>query len=242
MNPDLKVYTTNINLESNDPGLRSGMSCKADIIVEQYRDVVYVPVEAVIRVKGQPTVYVVADDGEIKQRKVEIGLDNNSYVVIASGLSEGEIVLRTPPLAEAALEPGARIAGVTGNGDDSIARQIREKLRATNEAGAGSSPSPTTGPQTGGPGQAQQGGQGLQMPSAEQMQRFQDMTPEEREKMLQERLKNMTPEEREQAEKMRQRLQDMTPEEREQMRQQRRGGQDRGDGDDRGSPRSEREQ
>ena len=65
------------------------------------------------------------------------------------------------------------------------------------------------------------------MPSAEQMQRFQNMTPEERQKMMEERLKNMTPEEREQAEQMRQRFQNMTPEEREKMRQQRRGGQRR---------------
>ena len=61
------------------------------------------------------------------------------------------------------------------------------------------------------------------MPSAEQMQRFQNMTPEERQKMMEERLKNMTPEERQQAEQMRQRFQNMTPEEREQMRQQRGG-------------------
>jgi hypothetical protein len=115
-----------------------------------------------------------------------------------------------------------------------MAQQISEKLKAAGESPAVTSPvgtdGPQTGPQTSGPGQERQGGQGLQMPSAEQMQRLQNMTPEEREKMMQERLKNMTPEEREQAEKMRERFQNMTPEEREQMRQQRRGGQNRGDG------------
>jgi len=220
MNPDLKIYTTNINLETIDPGLRSGMSCKADIIVEQYEDVVSVPIQAVIRVAGQPTVYVVKD-GQIEPRKVEIGLDNNTDVVIKSGLSEGEVVLMTPPLKEAALEPGARIAGTDAN--DPMARQISEKLKAANGTEAGSplvpAAGPQTGPQAGGPGEGRQGGQG-----------FQNMTPEEREKAMQERLKNMTPEEREQAEQMRQRFENMTPEEREQMRQQRRGGQDRGDG------------
>ena len=64
MNPDLKVYTTNINLETIDPDLRSGMSCKAEIIVEQYQDVVYIPVQAVLRVDGQPTVYVVKEGAD----------------------------------------------------------------------------------------------------------------------------------------------------------------------------------
>lgn len=232
MNPDLKIYTTNINLESNDPGLRSGMSCKADIVVEQYADVVYVPVQAVIRVKGQPTVYVV-EEGEIKDRKVEIGLDNNTYVVIKSGLNDGEVVLMTPPLKEAALEAGARIAGAGADGNDPMAKQIGAKLKAANETGAGVIPvgatGPQMGPQTGAPGQGQQGGQGFQMPSPDQIRRFQNMTPEERQKAMEERLKNMTPEERDQAEKMRQRFQNMTPEEREKMRQQRRGGQG-GDG------------
>ena len=81
MNPDLKVYTTNIGLETIDEGLRSGMSCKADIIVEQYQDVVYIPVQSVLRVGGQPTVYVIKD-GIVEERKVEIGLDDNSMIAI----------------------------------------------------------------------------------------------------------------------------------------------------------------
>jgi len=150
--------------------------------------------------------------------------------VIKSGLSEGEVVLLTPPLKEAAMEPGERLAGAGADANDPMAKRISEKLKTAGAVPAGPSATgngaPQMGPQTGGPGQ---GAQGLQMPSAEQMQRFQNMTPEEREKAMQERLKNMTPEERDQAEKMRQRFQNMTPEEREQMRQ-RRGGQDRGDG------------
>jgi HlyD family secretion protein len=234
MNPDLKIYTTNINLEMTDSGLRSGMSCKADIIVEQYTDVVHIPIQAVIRVKGQPTVYVVKD-GELEERKVEIGLDNNTDVVIKKGLSEGEIVLLTPPLKEAAMDAGERIAGAGADGNDPMARRISEKLKAANGTEAGAPPAGTGAPQVSGPGQGPQGGQGLQMPTAEQMQRVQNMTPEERQKAMDERLKSMTPEQRQQAEQMRQRFQNMTPEERDKMRQQRRGGQDRGQGGGPGS-------
>lgn len=249
MNPDLKIYTTNINLETNDPGLRSGMSCKADIVVEQYDSVVYIPVQAVLRVKGQPTVYVVKD-GQFTPRTVEIGLDNNTYVVIKKGLNEGEEVMLNPPLKDAAMEPGARVAGADAN--DPMAQRISEKLKAANEAspivpvsGPGAGP---MGPQAGGQGQTPQGGQGFRMPSAEEIQKFQNMTPEEQKKAMedamnrmtpeqrqqmqqaQQRFQNMTPEERDQA---RQRFQNMTPEEREKMRSQRRQG--RGDGSGPGS-------
>jgi hypothetical protein len=215
MNPDLKVYTTNIDLESPDPALRSGMSCKADIIVEQYRDVVYIPVQCVLRVDGRPTVYVIKD-GQVEKRAVEIGLDNNSMIMIASGLSEGETVLLAPPLQAATMAPGERIPGA-GDANDTTTQRINEKLKAANETPVmpvrpsrqdGQTPAGGTGEPpasgTGGPGQGQMGGQGFQMPTADQMQRFQNMTPEEREKAREERLKNMTPEQRQRFQQMRQ--------------------------------------
>lgn len=232
MNPDLKVYTTNINLETIDEGLRSGMSCKAEIIVKEYKDVVYIPLQTVLRVGGQPTVFVVKD-GVIEERKVEIGLDNNSMIAVVSGLAQGEVVLMTPPLKAAALEPGERIS----DSNDATARRISEKLQAADEQVRQPSGMPSQGMQTpqeapgqqGTPG-AGQAGQGFQMPSAEQIQKFQNATPEERQKMMEERMKNMTPEERERMEQMRQRFQNMTPEEQQQMRQQRRGNQGQGGG------------
>jgi len=238
MNPDLKVYTTNINLETDDPGLRSGMSCKAEIIVEQHEDTVYVPVQSVLRVGGQPTVFVVKD-GVVEERKVEIGLDNNSMIIIRKGLSEGEVVQLTPPLKAATMEPGERIPGA-GDANDTTTQRINEKLKAASQMEASQpvrprrpemqSPAGGTGQPAGVGGPGQPGAQGFQMPSAEQMQRFQNMSQEEREKMMEERLKSMTPEQRQQAEQMRQRFQNMTPEEREQMRQQRRGSRGEGGG------------
>ena len=56
MNPDLKVYNTDVYLDANDSSLRTGMSCQAEIIIEQYDDVVYIPVQAVLRVGGETTV------------------------------------------------------------------------------------------------------------------------------------------------------------------------------------------
>jgi HlyD family secretion protein len=104
MNHDLKVYSTVITLEdSGDSGLlHSGMSCSAEIIIDQYENSVYVPIQAVMNVGGEPTVYMVKSD-KLKPRTVETGLDNNMVIRITSGLEPGEIVTLAPPLAQAAI-------------------------------------------------------------------------------------------------------------------------------------------
>jgi HlyD family secretion protein len=103
MNPDLKVYNTEVYLEGEGDYLRTGMSCKAEIIIEEYDDVIYIPVQAVLRIGGKHTVYV-QSGREFEPRRVEIGLDNNRMIRIIEGLQVGEIVLLTPPLAPATVE------------------------------------------------------------------------------------------------------------------------------------------
>jgi HlyD family secretion protein len=99
LNPDLKLYATDILLEDGISGLRTGMSCQVEIIIEQYNDVIYIPVQAISRIDGHSSVYV-KSGSKWKVRPVEIGLDNNRMVHIISGLDRGEEVLLTPPLTE----------------------------------------------------------------------------------------------------------------------------------------------
>jgi len=103
---DLKVYNTSIYIDGDAGDLRAGMSCKAEIIVAQYEDAVYVPIQSVVRIAGEPVAFVMTDDGP-KQRKVEIGMDNGRMVHILSGLTKDEKVLLAPPLGES-------VAPITG--------------------------------------------------------------------------------------------------------------------------------
>jgi len=207
MNPDLKIYPTDIYLEDNDSELRTGMSCKAEIIVAQYEDTVYVPVWAVLRVGGQPTVYVVKD-GSYAERKVEVGLDDNRMIRIISGLDEGEVVLLTPPLEPSAVEPGYATTGDASpdatDTSDVMRQRINESLERANGAKGGA--------EERGPGEGLGERGGLPGMSSEQMQRmrqrFEKMSPEERQKEI---------------EKMKKRFENMSPEEREKMRQRRQG-------------------
>ena len=98
MNPDLKIYATDIELVGDTNGLHTGMSCRGEIIVEEHEQAIYVPVHSVVREKGKTVVYVM-EHGGIAPREVEIGLDNNRMVHITKGLEEGEEVLLAPPLS-----------------------------------------------------------------------------------------------------------------------------------------------
>jgi HlyD family secretion protein len=100
LNPDLKVYNTDIHITENGSELRTGMSCKVEIIIEKYKDVIYIPVQAVLKIGREDTVYVVKDN-TIEPRKVKIGLDNNRMIRIIEGLEEGELVSLAPPLSSA---------------------------------------------------------------------------------------------------------------------------------------------
>jgi hypothetical protein len=101
MNPDLKVYRTEIHIDGDASDLRTGMSCRAEIIVSQIPEATFVPLQSILRVGGQPTVYVVGSSGQSEPRRIELGMDNNRMAHIVSGIQPGERVLLAPPLAEA---------------------------------------------------------------------------------------------------------------------------------------------
>ncbi len=103
-NPDLKVYNTDVYIDDDADGLRNGMTCEVEIVAKQHADVLYIPVQTVVRIKGTPTVYVVDSHGKSEARDIEVGKDNNRMIHVLSGLTEGDRVLLTPPLRDAERE------------------------------------------------------------------------------------------------------------------------------------------
>lgn len=118
MNPDLSVYVTEVQLEGDVTGLKTGMSCQVEILVAEYDDVMPVPVQCVMQVDGEPTVYV-QDGDQARPRTVEVGLDNNRMVAVLSGLKEGEKILLNPPLAKAAVSNNKKHAVLSKAKEDS---------------------------------------------------------------------------------------------------------------------------
>lgn len=169
MNPDLTVYSTEIQLQGDMSALRPGMSCRAEIIVAQYDDALYVPIQAVTRVKGKPTVYARTSSG-FESKAVEIGLDNNRVVRILSGVAEGQYVSLTPPLEAASL--GAQGEGAAGEKLPEGAVSTASLLTGARQGGNAAQPGP-------GPGGFDPSTMGS-MSAEERRAAFQNMTEEQR--------------------------------------------------------------
>ena len=181
MNPDRKLYTTRVNLDDNEPGLRTGMSCRAEIMIQKLPDATYIPVQAVVRVAGEPTVFVRAGD-TFQPRVVQTGWDNSSMVHIASGLAAGEVVTLTPPLS-------AGIARFAAAAPVPVPATPQDPTSA-----------PVASTQPAGERDARPAGsERSEEERAARRERFQSMTPEERAAERRKRMESMTPEQREEA-------------------------------------------
>jgi HlyD family secretion protein len=180
MNPDLKVYQTEIQIEGRHPELRTGMSCMAEIIVEQHADALYVPVQAVLRVGGTPTVYVVRG-GRSEPVPVEVGLDNNRMIRILKGLDAKQTVLLNPPLKEAAKDDNR----LPGNGEIDQSR-LNSMLKDAAKPAAAAPLSTNAGPALAADAGAQPAERATLSPEqrAERRKKFESMTPEQRKERM----------------------------------------------------------
>jgi HlyD family secretion protein len=98
MNPDLKVYETLVNIDGTHDFLKSRMSCKVQILVEQLDDIIIVPIQVVSNRAGRKVCYVVTSQGH-QERVVQTGLFNDTFVEITEGLEVGDQVMLNPPIA-----------------------------------------------------------------------------------------------------------------------------------------------
>ncbi len=95
LNPDLKVYATDVGIDGTHDSLKTGMTGKVTVIIDKLRDVLYAPIQSVVTVEDKKVCYVAGSPAQ--RREVETGLFNDNFVEIKSGLTEGEKVLLNPP-------------------------------------------------------------------------------------------------------------------------------------------------
>ncbi len=176
MSSDIKQYTTLVTIDNGIPGLRPGMSAEVTILVTQKDDVLAIPVQAILQFKGQDHVYAITPQGP-QRRVVELGLSNDKLVEVTKGLKEGDKVVLNPMslLSEEEKRELFAMSSKSGNKQNWTADEVNA---------AGQSPG-VLGPGGGGPqgkGEAAKkkalGGAGGAF-----MQKFQNMSPEDREAM-----------------------------------------------------------
>ncbi len=106
-NPSLRVYRCEVAITTAHPGLRPGMSCSVEVLIEELADAVYVPVQAVFR-DGERNLSFVATEQGTRTREVRVGRYNELWVQVLEGLTEGEtVLLQAPPGFTAAPEEEA---------------------------------------------------------------------------------------------------------------------------------------
>ncbi len=183
MNPDLSVYSAEVQLEGDTTGLRTGMSCQVEILVAEYENVMPVPIQCVMQVNGKPTVYVQNGD-KAEPRTVKIGLDNNRMVAVLSGLKENEKILLNPPLSKASVSTDNR--AVFNRAKEEAEAKLIADADAQNAKSDENAHAKTDNEEAKSPDKT----------AAEEMRKkFENMTPEERQEMRK-KFESMTPEER----------------------------------------------
>lgn len=96
-NPTAKLYKAIVTLDGdNQEFLKPNMSASCEIIISEHDDVVYVPVQAVQRQGAVSYVWVQTPTGP-EARRIELGVHDYSYVVVKSGLENGDRVFLAPP-------------------------------------------------------------------------------------------------------------------------------------------------
>ncbi|WZP00147.1 efflux RND transporter periplasmic adaptor subunit [Isosphaeraceae bacterium EP7] len=93
MNGGVKEYSTVVDVQNTPPdsSLKPGMSAEVVILVQEMRDVLQVPIQAIAERKGAFYAFV-EKDGAFLPKPVKVGETDEKFVEILSGLDVGEVV------------------------------------------------------------------------------------------------------------------------------------------------------
>jgi multidrug efflux pump subunit AcrA (membrane-fusion protein) len=87
-------YDTIIELPS-DEGLKPGMSAEVEVIIATHRDVLRIPVSAVVETEEGDFCWVESKDGP-ERRSIQLGDSNDVFIIVKAGLKEGDEVVLNP--------------------------------------------------------------------------------------------------------------------------------------------------
>lgn len=97
VNPDMKVYPTTVKIKGVYEWLKPGMSAQVEIFVNELKDVIYVPIQAVFPINGKQYCFL-AKGIKPQQCEVQVGEFNDEFIEIKSGINVGDRVLLKAPV------------------------------------------------------------------------------------------------------------------------------------------------
>src|SRR4029079_15459831 len=123
MSSDVKVYQTVVTIDEHVDDLRPNMSAEVTVKIDERKNVLRLPVQAVLDSGGKKFCYI--KQGEtIEKKNVQTGLNNYKFVeVVAEGsdVKEGDmIVLNARAYAE-------KVNDLQGNASDSAGGNMKDR-------------------------------------------------------------------------------------------------------------------
>lgn len=117
--PGRKNFEVSVALKESDPKtIKPGMTADAEFICDAVKNVLYVPLEAVVEKDGQTQVFVKTAKGFVR-KTIVTGLSNDSFVIVKKGLSKNEVIaLRDPTRAMDHQEAGSNAPGSSQDSKD----------------------------------------------------------------------------------------------------------------------------
>ena len=94
-NGNMVRYDTVIELNEGHPPVKPGMSVAVEVLLAKYEDVLTVPVAAVVATDDGALCWIDSPEGPVR-RKVTLGDTNDQFVIVESGITEGEAVILNP--------------------------------------------------------------------------------------------------------------------------------------------------
>ena len=95
LNPDLKVFATDVLVDEDLPILKPGVSANVEVIITNLTKVLSVPIQTVVRFNGESVCFI-KKGMRVTPVPVTTGWFNDAFVEITSGLKEGDLVLLAP--------------------------------------------------------------------------------------------------------------------------------------------------
>lgn len=92
LNPDINVYVAQIAFDKSYEFLKPGMSAEVEIIIKKLKNVIAIPVTALI-FKGKKIYCNLLQGRRLIMRELKLGESNDVMVEVKEGLKEGDIVV-----------------------------------------------------------------------------------------------------------------------------------------------------
>lgn len=92
MDATSRSYQVRLELDTTKIPLRGGMFGRSEVTAVQRQNTLFLPKEAVVDHNGRKLVFVVQEDGKVKSVQVQLGLTNDDFMEIKSGLQVGQQV------------------------------------------------------------------------------------------------------------------------------------------------------